>query len=246
MSEADDFLSRWSRRKRAVAAEHAEASNPVAPEALPAEALPAETSDDASVARAPDVPAPAAPKFDVDSLPPIDSIGANTDISLFLKPGVPSALRHAALRRAWTSDPVIRTFKGLAENDWDFNSPDTPGFGPLDPGFDVEKMVAQLFGDAQPSEEIVPEPQAAASETQAAASEQKSCSSRELPAVDTPAAVDVSTIVESQSPPEACMEQKIVQCDEHIASQQDEMNYKSAQANIRRHGTALPRMLPEY
>jgi hypothetical protein len=29
----------------------------------------------------------------------------------------------AALRRAWVSDPVIRDFIGIAENQWDFTNP---------------------------------------------------------------------------------------------------------------------------
>ncbi|MFZ0846049.1 MAG: DUF3306 domain-containing protein, partial [Pseudolabrys sp.] len=71
-----------------------------------------------------------------------------TDISAFLKPGVPSGLRNAALRRAWSMDPAIRDFKGLQENDWNFNDPNgIPGFGELNPGTSVKKMLAQLFGE---------------------------------------------------------------------------------------------------
>jgi hypothetical protein len=245
MSEADDFLSRWARRKRAVAeAERAEELKPARAEAAPAhapEAPLAQTSEatPAPAARAPEVPAPTASEFDLDRLPPIDTIGADTDISAFLKPGVPSALRHAALRRAWTADPVIRAFKGLAENDWDFNSPDTPGFGPLDPGFDVKKMVAQLFGGAQPTEAE------AAQESQATDDKQEARSARESDAADTSSVGESSTNVESQPPVAVVMEEKIVQRDENIASQQDEANYNSAQVNIRRHGSALPRLLPD-
>jgi hypothetical protein len=58
-------------------------------------------------------------------------------------------LRHAALRRAWSVDPAIRDFKGLQENDWDFNDPNgILGFGPLSPDLDVKKMAAALFGAA--------------------------------------------------------------------------------------------------
>jgi hypothetical protein len=71
--------------------------------------------------------------FDPASLPSIDSITADTDIVAFLKSGVPTALTRAALRRAWTSDPAIREFIGIAENQWDFNDPNgIPGFGQLD------------------------------------------------------------------------------------------------------------------
>ena len=70
---------------------------------------------------------------DLSSLPPIESIDAATDITAFLRKGIPQELSHAALRRAWSADPAIRDFVGLAENAWDFNDPNAmPGFGPLD------------------------------------------------------------------------------------------------------------------
>ena len=71
--------------------------------------------------------------FDPASLPSIGSITADTDIVAFLKSDVPTELTRAALRRAWTSDPAIRDFIGIAENQWDFNDPNgIPGFGQLD------------------------------------------------------------------------------------------------------------------
>ena len=46
--------------------------------------------------------------------------------------------------------PAIRDFMGLAENDWDFTDPTAmPGFGALPPGYDIKKMVAQIFGDGE-------------------------------------------------------------------------------------------------
>jgi hypothetical protein len=73
------------------------------------------------------------PLFDPASLPPIESISAETDIRAFLAPGVPPELARAALRRAWAADPKIRDFVGLADYDWDFNAPGSmAGFGPLE------------------------------------------------------------------------------------------------------------------
>ena len=66
------------------------------------------------------------------SLPSIDAITADTDIIAFLQSRVPAELTRAALRRAWSSDPAICDFIGVAENQWDFNDPNgVPGFGPL-------------------------------------------------------------------------------------------------------------------
>ena len=128
------------------------ASAPVALVALP----PAPAAETAPEAPAPDgvpagnpnnqsAPVESKPAFDPASLPSLDSIGALTDIRAFLQPGVPSELRLAALRRAWSADPAIRDFKGLAENDWDFTAPNSMlGFGDLDPSIDVS--VGDLFG----------------------------------------------------------------------------------------------------
>ena len=70
--------------------------------------------------------------FNVASLPPIESIGASSDIRSFLASGVPQDLTRAALRRAWVVDPAIRDFIGLSENSWDLNAPNSvPGFGSL-------------------------------------------------------------------------------------------------------------------
>jgi len=129
---SEDFLSRWSQRKRA-----AEAEKPVAPDAGQNEKNPA--ADDRSQP----------PEFDISTLPPIDSITAISDVTAFLRAGVPAELTRAALRRVWTADPSIRDFKGLAENAWDFTAPDAMhGFGPLDYTPErISEMVQRVFGE---------------------------------------------------------------------------------------------------
>ena len=129
---SEDFLSRWSQRKRA-----AEAEKPVAPDAGQNEKNPA--ADDRSQP----------PEFDISTLPPIDSITAISDVTAFLRAGVPAELTRAALRRVWTADPSIRDFKGLAENPWDFTAPDAMhGFGPLDYTPErISEMVQRVFGE---------------------------------------------------------------------------------------------------
>lgn len=149
MNDRDNFLSRWSRRKseqqrEAKRTEQDEKVRPPAPDRAPA---PQGASRPAAL------PGPVKaehPIFDPASLPALESIGADTDIRAFLQPGVPADLRNAALRRAWSADPAIRDFRGLAESDWDFNDPNgIPGFGALDPGLDVKKMASALFGDGR-------------------------------------------------------------------------------------------------
>lgn len=151
MTGSDDFLSRWSRLKREAANE--------TPPADKAEAghqdQPAPAAADRSSVPASD--GPAEPAFDLASLPSLESITAATDVRVFMQPGVPAALTQAALRRAWSTDPAIREFIGLAENAWDFTAPDSmPGFGPLDPA-EIPRLLASVFEAPrrEPAEQIV-------------------------------------------------------------------------------------------
>jgi hypothetical protein len=85
----------------------------------------------------------AALAFDPETLPSLESIDAQSDITPFMQPCVPDDLRVAALRRAWSADQNIRDFKGMAENAWDFT--DTRlvfGFDELDPDLDG-RMLAE-------------------------------------------------------------------------------------------------------
>lgn len=115
MSDTETFLSRWLRLKRESEA------------ALPAT----------------EAPSPAA--FDPARLPPIETIVADSDIQQFLREGVPAELTRAALRSAWTADPAIRDFVGIAENQWNFNErAGIPGFGPLEA---ADYLAAQALGN---------------------------------------------------------------------------------------------------
>src|SRR6185437_232347 len=98
-----------------------------------------------------DVEKPAAKAtFDPATLPPIESIMAESDIRAFLQPGVPPELSRAALRRAWSSDPAIRDFVGLVENGWDFNDHDAvPGVGRIAAN-DVARLLTQAMGAPEP------------------------------------------------------------------------------------------------
>jgi hypothetical protein len=89
----------------------------------------------------------AALAFNPETLPSLDAIDATTDVSVFMQPGVPSDLQVEALRRAWSADPAIRDFKGMAENDWDFMlAGNVHGFGDLEPDLDG-RMLAEAIGE---------------------------------------------------------------------------------------------------
>jgi len=135
MTEPENFLERWSKRKLAK-----DEPEPPAREENPPPA------DKEAAESAPAAPASDDKAFDPATLPPIESIGADTDVTAFLRPGVPPELTRAALRRAWSADPAIRDFVGLVENGWDFNDPQAmAGFGPIDPG-EVARLAGQIVG----------------------------------------------------------------------------------------------------
>ncbi len=139
--KAENFLERWSRRKRA-----AETRSPDRPEPPGREPTDADAN---APSRAAARNADGLPAFDPATLPPIESITATSDIRAFLAPGVPEHLARAALRRVWVTDPTIRDFIGLAENLWDFTKPDSvAGFGSLELTPELRRMIAGLIGDA--------------------------------------------------------------------------------------------------
>jgi hypothetical protein len=162
MTEPENFLKRWSKRKLAERDrskdEHAANQHP------PVE-------HDASAAEPPQIDGMVKASdetFGLADLPAIDSIAANTDVTAFLRPGVPPDLTRAALRRAWTSDPAIRDFVGLVENGWDFNNPSAmAGFGAITAD-EVAQLASKIIGEpmkansdlppAKAMEEDTPEP----------------------------------------------------------------------------------------
>lgn len=146
MSEVEksiqDFLLRWSRRKLGL--EERPGEEPEAPAELNTRGEPNPKSETSSAP-----PDSGVELFDVARLPPIESIDSSTDIRVFLAPGVPVELTRAALRRAWRSDPAIRDFIGLAENQWDFTNPDAiPGFGSLELTQELRNLMADLLRES--------------------------------------------------------------------------------------------------
>jgi hypothetical protein len=98
--------------------------------------------------------------FDAVSLPSIEAITVSTDIRGFLQSRVPAELTRAALRQAWASDPAIRDFIGIAENQWDFSDPNAiPGFGPLLERDNVPALLGQALGSRGNLAEMIPEMQ---------------------------------------------------------------------------------------
>ncbi len=172
MTGPEGFLSRWTRLKREAAESRETPPNEPRESSADASApadvsVPSDTSSlrntSASdpAARGDAAADPSPPAVDLSALPSIESITASTDIRPFLAPGVPAELTRAALRRVWVTDPKIRDFIGIAENQWDFTADNAiPGFGPLSPLDDVRRLVAQVMGERTAAPEApAPEPE---------------------------------------------------------------------------------------
>ncbi|TXR47006.1 DUF3306 domain-containing protein [Phyllobacterium endophyticum] len=142
MADQESFVARWSRLKTWQDKE-ASQGDPQPSVDVPDMASPLHSpAPDATPDGHPDEPG-----FDPQTLPSVDSITPSTDIRAFLQVGVPKELRINALRRAWSTDPAIRDFIGIAENQWDFTDPyGIPGFGPLLETDNVAALVAQAVG----------------------------------------------------------------------------------------------------
>ncbi|MBM3951532.1 MAG: DUF3306 domain-containing protein [Rhodospirillales bacterium] len=93
-------LARWSRLKREAAVEKQPRSETMTAARVPAEAAPATPAADEAERQK---------KIDeaTKDLPPIESLGKDSDYSLFMREGVPEETRTAALRKLWRSDPAF-------------------------------------------------------------------------------------------------------------------------------------------
>lgn len=244
MSDAENFLSRWARRKReavktgdADAPPSAEASSPGGDERRSTEEARTQSPQAGSGDRQPAGSLQTdATAFDLADLPDIESISAETDISVFFQAGVPEDLKRAALRRAWATDPKIWNYIERADYDWDFNDPVAmPGFGPLQMTESLRQEVARLLGETLGSDRpplpatAAPQPREMAQEIQPmAAAANSNCRSAQ---VESAAPTKESQVGEVQP---------AVQ-ENHTALQQEPAPVENLQSSARRrHGRALP------
>ncbi|MBB4002005.1 MAG: DUF3306 domain-containing protein [Aurantimonas endophytica] len=147
---SNDFFARWSRRKL-------EDASPEPDEAIDA---PSQTGDSPTPTFEADASGNAITDEELAALPDPDAVTTWSDITGFLRQGVPLALRNRALRRIWSLDPSIRDYIGDARDyAWDWNTPGgMPLSGPLSATTDVGKIVRGLYEPAP--EAPVREPEA--------------------------------------------------------------------------------------
>src|SRR6266852_471519 len=145
MTAPENFVSRWARLKRNSAPRRT--TEGVTDTALLSTSDVSADSTEAAISQPQSEVATTDELFDPAGLPSIEAITIDTDIRGFLRRGVPAELARAALRQAWASDPAIRDFIGIAENQWDFNDPNAiPGFGPSPDQEGAPALLAQALG----------------------------------------------------------------------------------------------------
>ncbi|MGL4635179.1 MAG: DUF3306 domain-containing protein [Beijerinckiaceae bacterium] len=208
MAPPDDsgFLGRWAKRKQEVQKE--KTALPPAVEA-PAENLPAETDESLP-------------------LPSLDDIMPGGDVSAFFQKHVPEALRAAALRKVWMTDPDIKDFIEMADYQLDYANPDSiPGWSSKLEGVDLKGMVDRIFNSPARVETEIPVLKA----------EMDGSDSEQSNPIDDPVHTH-STLDENTEPALELQDSTDVIQNGAVQNKQDEsVVYETAR---KRHGGALP------
>lgn len=146
MTKTDDkdFISRWSQRKQQDRVEtEQEKSNRVqaTDETAPAVDSPSQVlSEDEIVAQLPD----------------IDGMDGDSDYSVFLKEGVPDAIRRKAMHKLWRVDPAFAVIDGLDDYAEDFTIVET-----LVGGLKTAYQVGKGYVDDEDEDEITADDESA-------------------------------------------------------------------------------------
>jgi len=185
VTDEQDFIRRWSRRKQA--ARH----DPGAGDRQPAEEPPVEIeetktgeSEATASSDSSDTGESAETGKAAIELPEIDSLSADSDFTPFMKAGVPKEIRNRALRKLWRVNPAFGHLDGLNDYDGDFTDAatvvkglktlykvgrgflkdpaDEPVAEPPPEPADDEPVAAEVpdVAAAEPAEDTEPEPDA--------------------------------------------------------------------------------------
>ncbi|CAA7626310.1 DUF3306 domain-containing protein [Magnetospirillum sp. SS-4] len=106
---SESVLGRWSRRKLAAKAD---------PPSAPSEEEVVATAGEPACSER----SPAAEPQPME-LPPVESLEADSDYSVFMKPGVPAELRQQALTRLWATNPGLMQPEVMDLHVGDYTSP---------------------------------------------------------------------------------------------------------------------------
>ncbi len=228
----DGFLSRWSRKKLSEQPPDRPETSPDKEPALEPGAL---TEPDTPALDTPPLDVPEEPSLsdeELAALPKIEEITARTDLTQFMKRGVPKALKLAAMRKMWTVNPVISTYLDEARDyAYDWNTPGgVPGSGGTIDLADAARRVERMLSGAR-------------------------ASSEPADAEPGPAETGDTESVETEAPPEAKKPARMVSpASEHppasdktlVLGALDEPTGVASEGNSdiprRRHGGAIPRL----
>ncbi|QPH53200.1 DUF3306 domain-containing protein [Pontivivens ytuae] len=180
---SDDFASRWSRRKAAVAAQEAAESAAEAEQTREAEA--AEKTDEELLEEL--------------GLPDPDTLAPGDDVTAFLKEAVPERLRRRALRRLWRLNPTLANVDGLVDYGGDFTDaatvPDT-----IATAYQIGRGIFAKLAEEEPKPAETAEP---ASQTEADPGEDPPTIEQAAPAAPEP--VEDATAEAEPAPPPSRM-----------------------------------------
>ena len=231
MSEEDQsdqnkgFLARWSQRK--LEAKPPDRDAPAAETDVPA---------------APVAEGDAAQEFDPSSLPNLEDMTATTDITGFLRKGVPEHLRNTALRKSWALDPAIRNYVNPAlEYAYDWNTPGgVPGSSELGAGMDVAGLVLQIMGGGQSAAE----PRVASTDPAKApaidGAQSPASSAPQEPGPDLPTQASRLTVEAVSAAHKLANADQGARAQAEPAEDSDRSNPVAPQHTVRRHGSAKP------
>jgi hypothetical protein len=226
MTAPENFVSRWARLKSESDTDskiEPAGNGPQREAVASADAQPPSLQQQDDVLDGP---------FDPASLPSIEMITVDTDIRGFLQSRVPAALTRAALRQAWASDPAIRDFIGIAENQWDFNNPTAmPGFGPMLETDNMPALLARALGGRDKLADMIPEIPAPVENAFAAVTDREPArpdQSLEQTSGRQPVANEICNLSDDSN------ESTAIRNDRVVVEDDSSRNYRS-------HGSALPR-----
>lgn len=221
------FLARWSQRKQEAKQPEPKPDAPVADADQPSQPV---TEQDA------------APEFDLSSLPRLEDLTGSTDITGFLRKGVPEHLRNAALRKSWALDPAIRDYLNPArEYAYDWNIPGgVPGSSEIGAGMDVARMVSQIMGSGEPAADpsIPAAEPAAVTASDPAQSAEHHAAQATAPEPDLPTATARLGDDGAPVPASSNAEDRHIEAGQMRESEAD--TPAAPQQPVRRHGTAKP------
>jgi Protein of unknown function (DUF3306) len=214
--ETGGFLDRWTKRKQEVLREQ--------------EVL---RKREAQKDQTPILEEPPVGNLSVEAgeslpLPSLDDILPGSDVSAFFQKHVPDALRSAALRKVWMTDPDIKDFIEMADYQLDYANPDSiPGWSSSIEGVDLKSMVEKIFNNGPKIEGELPTSQV---EALVVADE---TANEAMQPVHTH-----STLVETSDDPALVAERPDVIQNGAVQNTPDEsVVYETAR---KRHGSALP------